>query len=195
MPNMAITSHATGAVIVRGLPDGTVLCVRMKYANHRGWSFRHMMETGENGETVLETLRNGLLDEIVEDKNALEYRLVKPEPIVVEFGPDQNHYGGLHMKTFFLVELVGGGLRTKPINDGKEVLDPPEYVEAEHLLKSTEGKTTPIHWRSTFAAIKSLSVDKLVFQKYENLLLDHGRGSVILSTSEREMILAYPKRW
>ena len=90
---MVITSHAVGAVVIDPPEqNGRVQCAQMQYTMPRTSSFRHMMETGENAETVIETLRNGLLDEIAADKYDFEYELVQNEPILVELSIDQKNH-------------------------------------------------------------------------------------------------------
>lgn len=192
---MRITSHAVGAVSVYLEPGGKVECLQIKYMTDRGWSWRHMMETGEGEETVIETLRNGLLDEIADDSEDpnFEYRLLRSDPIVYEFCRDERNPGGTHMKVFFLAEITRGKLRDWEKQDGKETLGPVTRAELGGVILLTEGKTVPIHVRASKAALVSLATDKQIFYRYQEFI--ESNPAQKLTAEEKVAIAAYPGKW
>ncbi|MBX4195646.1 hypothetical protein KW796_01665 [Candidatus Parcubacteria bacterium] len=189
---MRITSHAVGMVIVEVEQDGMVKCDRMSYAKGGRTSIRHLMETGEVGETVLKTLETGLPHEAARDAVNFSFELLSKKPILIEFGSDQNHQGGTHMKVFFAVR-VKGDLRDFDLMDGDERLGPVTMVEIEELVRETDGKTVPVHVRATKAALASVAGNRAVFDRYMDLITKW--RSVDLTPEQQAAIDAYPGKW
>jgi hypothetical protein len=191
---MLITSHAAGAImVVQQEPNGLLYCAKMSYTNERGVSFRHMMETGENGETVVETLRNGILKELAEDEKDFDYQLMQREPVLIKFSRDEHHSGGIHMKTFFAVKHLKGKFRARDLPDGTAKLGPVVVEEIAAFIKVNEGKTAPIHVEASRAALVALAADKAVFEKYEKIIF--GYELAPLNAEEQAAIDAYPCKW
>ena len=190
---MVITSHAVGAVEVVVGPDGRVMCAQMKYETARSWSYRHMMETGEGSETIIETLRNGLLNEIAADPKVFEYELLKEEPILVETSVDTRNHDGTHLKVFFLIKTTKGELRSIEKQDGDEKLGPVRRSEIKGVIDITEGKTVPVHVRASKAALAALAADKEVFSRYQDIIMSYQPR--LLTADERYAIDSYSRKW
>lgn len=188
---MKITSHAVCVVNVNVREDGVVFMDRMWYTK-RGRSVRHVMETGEEGETVEHTLYVGTLHEMAADASNFRYHLLAPVPVLVEFGPDEKRPGGTHMKVTFAVTCEGK-LRDFDRPDGDEILGPVTMVEVSDLLRETEGKTVPFHVRSTKAALVTVAGNKKVFDRYRKIILAYNQPE--LSDEQKTAVEAYPYKW
>ncbi|MBX4189404.1 hypothetical protein KW785_02305 [Candidatus Parcubacteria bacterium] len=193
--SIRITSHAVGVVLNEVLPSGEVRCARMLYEKRGSRTVRHIMETGERGETVRQTLES-CFHEAARDRGSFRYELTSDEPILVEFGDDQENPGGKHMKVFFGAMVKSGALRDFILPDGDETLGPivmDESSEILRLLRETEGKTVPVHVRATRASILPLAGDRRVFDRYQKLVLS--TKPVMLTDEQEAAVAAYPGKW
>src|SRR3990167_3236042 len=100
---MLITSHAScGPLVDIGL-DGIVRFSCMEYTKNQFTSIRHINETSKNGQTVLETLREGLIKEGAKDRSHFQVEILTDEPVYIEFVADERHPGGTQIKVVFPV--------------------------------------------------------------------------------------------
>ncbi|MDB5194607.1 MAG: hypothetical protein JWN50_621 [Parcubacteria group bacterium] len=187
-----ITSHAVGIVqIDDSASDGSVLVGRMDYARKGRKSVRHVMETGEPGESVMDTFRSSL-HEAAADQTKFNHEFVTDEPIFCEFGIDEKNEGGTHLKVWFAIRPQGK-LRDYVLPDGDETLGPITMVEAIELLKETEGNTVRGHVSATYAALSALAGDRKVFDRYQKQILSWTQP--VLTEEQLAAINVYPGKW
>lgn len=165
-----ISSHAVGVVLVDdSSADGCVLVDRMSYTKRGRSSTRHVMETGEPGESVRETLHSSY-HEMAKTPSEFDLELVVEEPIYYSVASDEQHPGSMHLQVWFLARPKGM-LRDFVLPDGDETLGPITMVEAESLLKETEGRTVRNHVSATYAALDVLAGERKIFDRYQKLVM------------------------
>lgn len=188
---MYISSHAVGVVLAE-IRNGQLFLTNMEYTKHGRSSIRHIMETGEDGETIMDTLL-GSRHEAAMSEDDFDYELVSKKPILISFGSCQKDPRGTHLKVFFLARPKGA-LRNFPIVDGDETLGRVDLLaEAGEIMKKTEGKTVKIHYDATVAAVVAYATEPTVFKQFENLILKHRPAE--LSNEQAAAIAAYPGKW
>jgi len=189
-----ITSHATMGPIVKIAQDGTILVSRMPYERFARKSLRHIMETGDGSETIMETLRRGVTHEGAKHEESFEVNPMSERPILYVLGPDENNPGGTHLKTIFPVEVTGE-LRDYEIKDtsksGVETLGPITMVSAESLLLETEGKTIKLHWQATYAAIEFAMWNPLASSRYTSYVKKWKSMKPVLAPEEEDAVEHY----
>ena len=172
---MHITSHAVCGPIIRISDNGRLFVARMEYTIYGRTSVRHIMETGKNGETILRTLRNGVLKEGAKDESKFAIDVLSHNPIHVELGADQKHPGGMHAKFVFPVSVTGE-LRDFVAQDEdsvNEIHGPITMIDIEDLILETEGKTVPFHYRVTRAVLVWAAKRNLdVFNRYQDFVIN-----------------------
>ncbi len=161
-----IISFAVCAVIVDVRPDGTVFVDRMIYTKEGRSSVRHLMETGEKGESVMDTLATGLTHEAARNAADFSFKLLSPDPIHYALGPDDKDPNGQHLKICYAVKAKGD-LRNFNLPDGNETLGPITMVEIKKLIEETEGRTVPFHVQASKAVLQALAMNKSVFDRYQ----------------------------
>jgi hypothetical protein len=151
---ITITSHAAGIVDPTVHADGTVtLSVPAYYIRKDRHSRRQIMETSENGEEIMDTIKRALDDEISEEPGSATLTLLDEKPFFTRLTADESHPGGTHLKAFFFVKVTGRR-RTKAKSDGKEELGPMIDIEIGELLsKMKKEGTVPVHLQATQAAL------------------------------------------
>lgn len=168
---MEIVSHSCGAVIPRFGKEGLEI-LQMDYVQKRHTTRRHMMETGETGESVLETLQNGLRDEI-SDGTEFVYRFLEDEPCFVKFGKDDGGKG-YHLKVFFLVSFEGAmrqSVKEDVNSDGTvDRIGPPQFMELKELLHFGKAGTTATHYGATYGALNLLAKNPRFFARYPDIV-------------------------
>jgi hypothetical protein len=187
-----ITSHAVGAAIPKTLPDGKVAFAVTPYRKGNWTSIRHVMETGEPGEKVMDTLRSCLLHEVARNAVDFRWRLIAKEPIAFKLARDEHsNRGGLHMKVIFAVEIERGDIRNFEIQDGDEILAPMEWVETETLVNRMKGSSTPeFHIQAVYPALGTLMARKEVYDQYGRDVMRCQPPKIDL-----EAVAAYAGRW
>lgn len=192
---MEIVSHSCGAVIPRFGQEGLEI-LQMDYVQKRHTTRRHMMETGETGESVLETLQNGLRDEI-SDGTKFVYRLLDDEPCFVKFGKDDGGKG-YHLKVFFLVSFEGAMRQSvkedRNSNGTVDRLDPPRFVDLEELLKLKWSRTTATHLSATYGALNLLAKDPRFFARYPDIVFNLSARKE-LTPHQLQAIADYDHSW
>lgn len=190
---MHITSHAACGPIIRIYDNGRLLVARMEYTRRGRTSVRHIMESGKNGETILETLKNGVLKEGAKDRNKFSMNVLSPKPIHIEFGPDQDNPGGTHLKPVFPVSVIGE-LRDFVAQDDDSVDEthgPITMVDIEDLILETEGRTIPFHYRVTRKLLLWVArQNSEVFHRYHDFVVNSS-PSVGLDDKVRKAIKSY----
>ena len=169
---LVITSHAVSLIDPTVYEDGRVTFSVPSYYVRRGrTSKRQVVETGENGERVSDTLTRALDDEISARPGSAELQLVDDKPFHVFFGRDEKHPGGTHLKLFYFVRVTGER-RTEPKQDGEEEVGPIVDLEAETLIVAMEKEgTVPIHLEVTKIALQALALKhENVYHRYAQLL-------------------------
>ncbi|MDB5266426.1 MAG: hypothetical protein JWN89_241 [Parcubacteria group bacterium] len=190
-----ITSHSVLITLPRQKPSGELQNDRMPYTRGGSTSIRHPVETGEPGETVRDTLRS-LIHEVDKDNgkkdSPFKWRQLSAEPIHMELGPDDKNPDGTHLKVVYPMVILSGTLRDFYLPDGqKEVLGPITMVEIESLLRETEGKTVPFHYRATLATLAFAAArSELVESRYRQRL--RSWMSKPLTAEESSAIAEYP---
>ncbi len=118
-----LTSHAVGAIVLSLDDDGVVRVSRMSYTRKGSTSIRQPVETGEPGESIMQSLNVLMLHEVADDAANFEWKLVQPEPVLVNFKDDEKNPSGTHIQPFFLVRVIKGKVRSdRSIRDGEELL-------------------------------------------------------------------------
>ena len=192
---MLITSHASCAPIVDIRPDGTVRFSCIEYTKDRFTSIRHINETGKNGQTVLETLREGLLKEGAKDRTKFHVEILTATPIHIEFVADERHPGGAQIKTVFPVYASQDQLRdyAKVDDDNpEEIHGPLKSYEVMHLLDLGR-RHILYHHNATRACLAWAVRDKKVFERYTDFAMGWRREE--LTEEQKRAIVAYPGRW
>ena len=195
---MRITSHAVCAPIVKIQPDGTLRLSRMEYTNREGFTtVRHIMETGKNGQTVIETLKEGVFKEGTLDPKNFRFNILTELPIYIDFVSDERNIGGTQMKVVFPISVEDESLLRsveRPDDDNPaEIHGPVTLVEASALIQETERHTIPFHFRATRAAIHWAGIiDKNVLDRYYRLVTDWVPRE--LTTEQLVGIEEYPKK-
>ncbi|MDO8471206.1 MAG: hypothetical protein Q7S49_01200 [bacterium] len=191
---MYITSHASCGPIVDISVTGEVRIARMTYQKKGGFpTVRHIMESGKNGQSTLQTLRGGVLKEGAMDRNNFSMRLLS-EPILIEFGKDQKHPGGTHIKVVYPVFVPEEQLRDfeqEDDDDPDEIHGAITMVSAIDLIEETKGNTVPFHYRVTRSVLVWAAVEHpQVFSRYRDLVMSWSRPK--LTNEQRVAIQAYP---
>ena len=192
---MRITSHAACAPIVEIGSDGSVRFNCMKYTKNKYTTVRHINETCKNGQTVLETLREGLLKEGAKDRTHFEYKVLTLSPIYIEFVADERVLGGTQIKTVFPVYADQEQLRDYASVDDdnvEEIHGPLKSYEAKDLLNMGP-RHILFHRHATKACLAWAAREKKVFERYEDIAMSWRREA--LSLEQMEAIAAYPGRW
>jgi hypothetical protein len=168
-----ITSHAVGLIDPTAHKDGKVtFSVPSYYKRFGEFSKRHIVETGEVGERISDTIQRALDYEIAEYPGSATLELTEDSPFHVFFDKDQNNPGGTHLKLFFLAHVSGQRRTTKPRDDGREEIGPMVDTEAEKLISAMEREhTVPIHLEVTKMALNYLAKeDSSVYWRYARLV-------------------------
>lgn len=197
---MRISSHAVCLVEPKVDQVGTVVFHMSEYYFRKGrFSNRHVVETGENGERVSETIRRAIGDEIAEnngeDGNS-SFELLEERPFHIVFHPDERNPGGMHAKFCFFIRF-DGKRRSVAKQDGQEELGPMVEIEAKALLGKMQDSTgriltVPFHLDVTKAALAALANKHAeVYYRYSSLL-DSLEPSE-LTDEEWEAVFAYSK--
>lgn len=190
-----ITSHAVGVIIVSLGDAGVVHASRMPYTRRGSTSIRQPMETGEPGESIMQSLNVLMLHEVADDAANFEWKFVQPEPVLVNFKDDEKNPGGTHIQPFFLVRVIKGKIRNdRSIHDGEELLGPITLVEIDALIHEIEGRTVPIHVKATKMALVNLAYSiESVHDRYKKVI-----GILRpqdFTEEELAAIAAYPGKW
>lgn len=174
-----IRSHTASPVGVSVLKDGTVIFKMSDYYKRHGRvSQRLVVETGENGEMVSETLHRALNDEVSESPDSVVFNHFDPErrPFFVKFKRDERNRDGQHAMFFFLGEFIGE-VRKDPKPDGDEELGPIVGKETESLInqmydsRTAQIITVPVHLEAVIASIHALALKNVeVYYRYSKLL-------------------------
>ncbi|MBI2673701.1 MAG: hypothetical protein HYX23_00250 [Candidatus Zambryskibacteria bacterium] len=197
---MEITSHSVSTPIVKiDGKSGLLEIARMTYLieSEGKTSIRHITEGGKNGQSILETLLNGVFSE-ARGGRVFAMKILSPTPILVRCGPDEYHPGGIHLKVAFPVYVPEQCLRTFETvdrDDPDEVLGPLKMVTAEDWLCEIEEKgTVPFHLLATKAVLTWAAVDNpKVCERYFDII--RGWKPKELTDEQRAAVAAYPKRW
>jgi len=190
-----ITSHAVGVIIVSLEDAGIVHASRMPYTRKGSTTIRQPMETGELGESIMQSLNVLMLHEVADDAANFEWKLVQTEPILVNFKEDEKNIGGTHVQPFFLAVVTKGKVRSdRSLPDGEELLGPITLVEIGALIREIEGRTVPIHVKATKMALVSLAYSiESVHDRYKKII-----GILRpqdFTEEELAAIAAYPGKW
>ncbi|KKS78615.1 MAG: hypothetical protein UV53_C0030G0003 [Candidatus Azambacteria bacterium GW2011_GWE1_42_9] len=193
---MKITSQSTCGTIVHIEDNGRIQIARMTYEKKGRTSIRHIMESGKNGQTILQTLTEGVLKEGAKDRMDFPMSLLSLEPILIEFSNDEKNPGGIHIKTAFPVFVSEDKLRDVEAKDGDnhdELHGPITMVDINDLLYETEGKTVPFHYRVTRSVLVWAATNPKVLDHYYSLIASWIPTS--LTDEQRAAIEAYPGKW
>lgn len=196
---MIISSHAVCAPIVQVAEDGVIRIARMTYQieSEGRVSIRHVMEGGKNGQSVLETLRDGVFREARDpDSKFFMMKMLLPEPILIEFLNDEYSYGNYHLKVVFPVSVPEWLLRKVEMrdhDDPDEIHGPISMVSLDDWMREAKS-TVPFHVRVTKAVLTWASVanPKVLYRYYEFI---RGWKPKELTDEQKAAIAAYPKRW
>ncbi len=194
---MLITSHAScGPIVDINVKTGEVRIARMTYKKGHDYpSVRHIMESGKMGQSVLQTLRGGVLKEGAADRKKFSITLLSMDPILVKFGHDQRSPGGTHIKVVYPVFVPEEQLRdieAEDDDDHDEIHSAITMISAEDLIEETaEGRTVPFHFQATMAVMVWVATEHpMVRPRYSNLLTNWSRPEM---TAEQKVALeAYP---
>lgn len=150
--------HASGAIVYEIKDDGTVLMVGLICEAQSGWSpWKFPIESGLDREkTAIEILMGGLQQELLEDGQEEVSQFEVEDEIFTRQKPDDR--GGVHQQHFFLVKLVRGELRKIAMQDGPDILSPPEWVEARELYARMLERGVWVHKKALRKALAHLSV-------------------------------------
>ncbi len=195
-----IGSHATTIPIIKFGENGEVSFAIMKYSleypDGKIWdSIRHVTETGKNSESVVATLRRGVEEEAVENKNNFSIESIDLLPLTPILGRDDREEKKKHLKAAFITFLKGE-LRTRIIREhgerGWETHGPMQWVEAKNLLKHWMVGTMSVryHVDVTYAVLERLAEkSSAIAERYMNLL--NWESRVELSDEESEAVEQY----
>lgn len=194
---MRLTSHATCAPIVDVRPGGILFLSRMEYTYGNSSSIRHIMETGKAGQTVWDTLHEGVLKEGAKDRSNFQATVLTKSPILVDFVVDERNKGGTQLKVAFPVSVPENQLRDYVIPDDDnhgETHGPITLVEVSLLIRETERNTVPFHYRTTRAALNWIaSLNEEVAQNYKGLVAPW--NPPVLTPLQALAINDYPFKW
>lgn len=187
-----IATHAISVIFIEKGPEGLIKLPKMSYYNFSDGrtSFRQVMETGDPGETIRQTLRMAVLHEAARDATKFEWKLVTEKPIFQMIGPDDKNPDELHLKELYVVEKIKGEFRDFYLTDDNERVGPIEMVSAEDLLIEIEGKTPPFHIHAPLAALHYAASDTKVLNRYYKEIA--GWRPPVLSEEEQKAIQEYP---
>lgn len=193
---MHISSHASCGVIVVVEANGTLRLSRMEYTKRGHTSIRHIMETGKNGQTVMDTLREGVLREGANDRGNFSMKILSTDPVHIDFVPDERNKGGTQIKVAFPVFVPEEQLRNieaRDDDDLDELHGPITLVEASNLVRETEGKTVKFHYGATRGAIVWAASNRNVFDRYQRLVTTWNPPE--LTKEQQEAIMSYHGKW
>lgn len=195
---MVITSHAVCAPIVKINPDGSIRIARMTYTDSEGrTSIRHIMESGKNGQSVKKTFYDGVFSEGRDPSSKVfVMKALSLEPVLIELLPDEYHYGDLHLKVAFPVDVPEQYLRRVEAvdqDDPDESHGPIKMVSVEDWLREASG-TVPFHVRVTKAVlIWAATTNPRVLDRYYDVI--RGFRKRELTDEQKNALAVYPKGW
>jgi hypothetical protein len=193
---MEITSHASCAPIPEINPDGSVRFACMEYIKKGRRSFRHIMETGKNRQSILETLKEGVLKEGAKDRSEFEMHMLSDEPIHFEFVQDEKRPGGHQIKVAFPVWVRPEHLRNFEVKDDDdldEIHGPFKMYEFTELAR-LERQMIPFHFRvARSALVWAATREKKVLERYYDHIV--GWPRTILIGEQKEALSKYSGRW
>lgn len=194
---LRITSHAScGPIVNINVKTGEVWLGRMTYQKGQDYpSVRHIMESGKDGQSVLQTLRGGVLKEGAADRKKFSITLLSMDPVLVKFGKDQNHPGGTHIKVVYPVSVPEVQLRdfeAEDDDDHDEIHSAITMVSAEDMVEETgQGRTVPFHFAATMAVLVWAAAEHpKVRSRYANLLA--GWVKPDLTDEQKAALEVYP---
>ncbi len=200
-----IVSHAVGWVFTELSQSGQLLVDRMSYQEKGpevqffSPTIRHGMETGEDGETIKQTLETGVPHEYAQDAATFRWDFVTKNPILWKLVPDQEDSNALHLKIVFALKKIAGEFRSfvkddpNPRRGTVEVLGPVTMVDANELYLKTVGKTARFHVEATMAAVSLYASDRRIFDRYASIV---GKFRQPEFTAEEQAAYdAYPGKW
>lgn len=194
---MVIGSHASCGPIVDINPDGSVRVSRMLYTKNGVQSVRHIMETGKNGDSIEETLKEGLFKEGAKDRSNFAIDILESSPIHFDFVPDEKRPGMVQMKVAIPVFVRADQLRDFEVRDDddpNESHGPLAMVEAGALLRADGRWMPPFHRNTTLAVLAWASKkDRKVYERYDNYILSW--RPKILTEEERHAVNIYTAKW
>jgi len=161
--------------------DGEVELLAITYSVDRPnaplWTtWRFPSETGEKGESPLDTAGRCLREEVADNPGCFNFRFLNDEgPIATEVVPGD--FRGTHNKCVFIAEITFGNLRTRdklePKKKGrpKEILGPPTWLEVREVMQRMRVSGICFHIGALLKALSFLAgQNRYVAQHYSDLL-------------------------
>lgn len=155
------------------------------------------METGKNGQSVIETLKEGLFKEGAKDRANFAIDILEEDPILFDLVPDEKCVGGLQMKVVIPVFIRADQLRDFEVaddDDPNETHGPLSMIDAGDLLRY-EGLNMPFFHRQATLAVLAWSVKKdiKIYNRYDRFI--HNWIPIEHTQEELEAKATYLKKW